>query len=147
MQRLLSALLALLLAGCSPATPAVTREAPPVRAAAELPDAYAPLQGVWTVAHAQRGAVPMTDKTGMRMHFAGNRFWFDGDTGFEVIAIDAAVVPHRIDFWSGGSAVQGIFRIAGGVLSVCTAPPGDPRPTGFDPSRHPRWILSESRRQ
>jgi uncharacterized protein (TIGR03067 family) len=89
----------------------------------------------------------MPDKVGAIMHFEGNRFWFEGNRGFEIIDIDTATEPFRIDFWAGGSTVQGTFQIVGQTLVVCSAPPGVSRPNSLDPTVNPRYILSEAVRR
>lgn len=76
----------------------------------------------------------MSDKIGVEMHIEGNRFWFERDKGFELIELDDSVEPHRIDFWEGGTAVTGIYRVEGETIALCTAPPGFSRPTDFEPA-------------
>jgi hypothetical protein len=89
----------------------------------------------------------MPEKIGVIMHIEGNRFWFAGDRGFELIDIDTSVTPYKIDFWEHGTAVQGVFKTDGAVFSVCSAPPGVARPASFDCSAHRRYILWEAVRQ
>jgi len=88
----------------------------------------------------------MNDKIGVRAHIEGNRFWFDGDSGFEILDVDTTVEPYRVDFWEKGTAVQGVFRIASDTLVVCSAPPGVSRPTGLDSRAHSRYITFEAQR-
>ena len=82
----------------------------------------------------------------MRAHIEGNRFWFDGDPGFEILDVDTTVEPYRVDFWDKGTAVQGVFRIAGDTLVVCSAPPGVSRPSGLDSRANSRYITFEAQR-
>ena len=141
MKALLCLLAALSLAACAAVTPPIATASPAVRAANELPEPFQALQGAWVVKSAHLGSTPMRDKIGVKAHIDGNRFWFDGDSGHEVLDLDASAAPFRIDFWERGTAVQGIYRIEGNTLSVCSAPPGVSRPDGFDSSTDSRYIL------
>ena len=136
----------LALTACAAVTPPIATTPPAVRSANELPEAFQALQGVWVVKSAQRGSRPMPEKTGVNAHIEGNRFWFDGDSGHEVLDLDTSVAPFRMDFWGGGTAVQGVYRIDGNTLFVCSAPPGVSRPTGFDPRADSRYILMVAER-
>jgi uncharacterized protein (TIGR03067 family) len=127
-------------------TPPIATAAPAVRAASELPGPFKELQGVWVVKSAQRGSRPMPDKTGVKAHIEGNRFWFEGDPGHEVLDLDTSAAPFRMDFWDGGTAVQGVYRIEGNTLFVCSAPPDVARPAGFDPRADSRYILMVAER-
>lgn len=141
MKALLCLLATLTLAACAAVTPPIGTGTPAVRATTELPEAFRALQGVWVVKTAQRGSSPMREKIGVKAHVDGNRFWFDGDSGHEVLDLDASTAPNRIDFWGGGTAVQGVYRVEGDTLSVCSSPPGVSRPAGFDPRADSRYIL------
>jgi hypothetical protein len=88
----------------------------------------------------------MADKTGTLMHFDGNRFWFEGDRGFEIFEIDATTEPFRIDYWEAGTAVEGIYKIVDSTLFECSAPPGVARPITFDPRADRRYICIEAQR-
>jgi uncharacterized protein (TIGR03067 family) len=136
----------LLLTACATVTPPISVTSPATRALSDLPNQYQQLQGVWEVRSAQRGSTPMNDKIGVRAHIEGNRFWFDGDSGFEILDIDTTVEPYRVDFWEKGTAVQGVFRIASDTLVVCSAPPGVARPAGLDSRAHSRYITFEAQR-
>ena len=146
MKNIVWILATLLLTACAAVTPPISEASPSARTVSDLPDAYQQFQGVWEVRSAQRGAAPMDDKIGVRAHLEGNPFRFDGDSGFEIIDIDTSVEPHRIDFWEKGTAVQGVFRIAGETLVVCSAPPGVSRPTGLDSRANSRYITFEAQR-
>jgi len=136
----------LLLTACATFTPPISETSPPTRTVSDLPDPFQQLQGLWEVRSAQRGATPMNDKIGVRAHIDGNKFWFDGDSGFEILDVDTTVAPYRVDFWDKGTAVQGVYRIAGDTLVVCSAPPGVSRPSGLDSRANSRYIIFEAQR-
>src|SRR5262245_28358680 len=108
MRRAPAILFLLLISGCVSVSRPISPRAPVVQPQSGLPASYIALQGVWTVTRAQRGGTAMPDKIGTIMHFEGNRFWFEGDRGFEVFEIDATAEPFKIDYWDKGTAVQGI---------------------------------------
>lgn len=153
MQRRLICLIAIslcagcLLVGCAAGTPAIAPAAPVAREVTSLPAPYASLQGTWKVTRAQLGRFDAPERIGAVMHFDGNRFRFEGDQGFEVIDIDTSGEPYKIDFWEGGTAVQGVFKIVGNTLTICSAPPNIARPASLDPTAHHRYILTEAVRQ
>jgi uncharacterized protein (TIGR03067 family) len=134
------------LTACAAATPPIATTAPAVRTANELPEAFQALQGVWVVKSAQRGSRPMPEKTGVKAHIAGNRFWFDGDSGHEVLDLDTSVAPFRMDFWGGGTAVQGRVPHRRQHLVCLLGAPGVSRPTGFDRAADSRYILMVAER-
>lgn len=136
-----------LLGGCAATTPTIAPGAPVAKEVSSLPASYASLQGTWKVTRARLGRIDTPERIGAVIHIDGNRFRFEGDQGFETIDIDTSAEPYKIDFWERGSAVQGVFKIVGNSLIVCSAPPNTARPTGFDPAAHHRYILVEAVRQ
>ena len=52
-----------------------------------------------------------------------------------------------IDFISGASVIQGIYKLEGDVLTFCTAPPGVARPTRFESALDSRIILTIVKRR
>ena len=145
MKKVMVGLAILVLVGCMAASPTISSRAPSVQELSSLPEQYRELQGTWTVYRARVGRLAMPDKTGVKMHFEDNRFWFEGDSGFEVFDINAESDPKRIDFWDETSAVQGIYLIKGDTLIVCSSPPGSSRPSDFDPPAFSKQILTEAK--
>ena len=146
MSRFVTAVAFVFLVGCASHTAPISQAAPAVRKLSELPDGYRLLQGTWSVTRAELGGQPVPERLGAVMHHEGNRFWFEGESGFEVVDIDAESNPHRIDFWEGGTAVQGVYRLDGDELTTCSAPPGVPRPSSVDRCSRPQYILATARR-
>jgi len=147
MWRSIGILVPVLLVACSSGSLPISPGSPPARQLAELPEPYKALQGVWVVTRARLGSISTPERIGSEMHFEGNRFWFGGDSGFEIVDIDSTAKPSRIDFWESGSAVQGIYRIAGSTLTLCSSPPGSSRPKDLDRCDHPRYILVDAQRK
>jgi hypothetical protein len=79
-----------------------------------------------------------------RVHiYFGRRFRLDTDTGSEEFRIDEQFDPKRIDFDDGRRPlIQGIYKLEGDRLTVCTAAPGDPRPSTFGTSYLNKSILT-----
>jgi uncharacterized protein (TIGR03067 family) len=47
-------------------------------------------------------------------------------------AVDKSVVPHLVDYtMSNGQKSLGILKLESGILQICFAPPGKPRPADF----------------
>jgi uncharacterized protein (TIGR03067 family) len=101
------------------------------------------LQGSWIVTHNE---LMHTDTPWLlgRVHiYFGRRFRLDTDTGSEEFRIDEQRDPKRIDFDDGRRPlIQGIYKLEGDRLTVCTGAPGTPRPSAFTTSYWNKSILT-----
>jgi uncharacterized protein (TIGR03067 family) len=116
-------------------------------AADELSGDYVALRGAWTVTHNEMLKLTLHEMHGRQFIFQGDRFHLDGDTGTEQFVLDESSSPKRIDFISGASVIQGIYKLEGDVLTFCTAPPGVARPTRFESALDSRIILTIVKRR
>lgn len=99
------------------------------------------LDGAWTAVEAQRDGATAGDLVGHRLEFVGDRFRISaqGRTLYAgTYGIDLTTRPLRIDFRHDkgeavGVAWEGIYRLEGGMLTICDdgIDPAAPRPTSF----------------
>ena len=93
------------------------------------------LQGSWKVIHNELMRAQTPQLLGRVHIYFGRRFRLDTDKGSEEFRIDAQSEPKRIDFDDGHNAlIQGIYKLEGDQLTICTGAPGAPRPTSFTTS-------------
>jgi uncharacterized protein (TIGR03067 family) len=106
------------------------------------------LQGAWVVVHNEIMGAPTPQLHG-RVHFyEGRRFHLDTDSGSEEFRVDEQSNPKRIDFDDGRlPLIQGIYKLEGDRLTVCTNSPGRPRPEAFATAPGSRIILTILNRQ
>jgi uncharacterized protein (TIGR03067 family) len=101
------------------------------------------LQGSWKVIHNELMRTQTPQMLGRVHIYFGRRFRLDTDKGSEEFRIDEKSEPKRIDFDDGhNSLIQGIYKLEGDQLTICTGAPGDPRPTSFATSLWNKSILT-----
>ena len=101
------------------------------------------LQGSWVVVHNELMRSPTPELHGRVHIYKGRRFHLDTDGGSEEFRIDEQSSPKRIDFDDGRlPLIQGIYKLDGDRLTVCTGAPGKRRPTDFATSLGSRSILT-----
>jgi uncharacterized protein (TIGR03067 family) len=101
------------------------------------------LQGSWKVIHNEIMRRQTPELFGRVHIYSGRRFRLDTDKGSEDFRIDAQSEPKRIDFDDGHHPpIQGIYKIDGDQLTLCTGAPGAPRPTNFTTSQWNKSILT-----
>ena len=128
--------LSLLFTGCA-TTPRV-----PTRAGPLVGDEKR-IQGSWVVVHNELMRVPTPELHGRVHIYEGRRFHLDTDSGSEEFRIDEQSAPKRIDFDDGRlPLIQGIYKLDGNRLAVCTGAPGSRRPTDFATSFGSGTILT-----
>jgi uncharacterized protein (TIGR03067 family) len=98
------------------------------------------LQGDWACESMEIGGQKFADddarayfRTIKGDTYAVNRFTKVAGKG--TIKLDATKNPRTIDSTPDGGKVPpvaGIYKLEGDTLTLCTAPPGKPRPTKFD---------------
>jgi uncharacterized protein (TIGR03067 family) len=94
-----------------------------------------PLQGTWLLQSAQREGQPL-DLQGVTFRFAGDKVVVrspQDDAKESVVRLGPAKTPAEIDVRpvNETETALGIYRLEGDVLTICTADPGQPRPTEF----------------
>ena len=133
---LLALALGVLLTGCA-TTPRVPNRTGPLTCDEKR------LQGSWVVVHNELMRIPTPELHGRVHIYEGRRFHLDTDRGSEEFRIDEQSSPKRIDFDDSRlPLIQGIYKLVGDRLAVCTGAPGQPRPTDFATSFGSRTILT-----
>jgi len=108
---------------------------------------YVQLGGSWTVTYNELRKVPTPERAGAAFNFKENRFWISGDAGHEWFAVDSSRNPKAIDFYNHKSpTIRGIYELNGSELTLCTAAPGESRPTDFKTSALSGTILTKLRK-
>ncbi len=106
------------------------------------------LQGSWIVTHNEIMRAPTPELVGRVHIYEGRRFRLDTDIGSEEFRVDEQSNPKRIDFDDGRlPVIQGIYKLDGDHLIICTAAAGRARPTAFATSLGSRSILTVLVRQ
>jgi uncharacterized protein (TIGR03067 family) len=101
------------------------------------------LQGSWKVIHNELMRTQTPQMLGRVHIYFGRRFRLDTDRGSEEFRIDEQPDPKWIDFDDGHNPlIQGVYKLEGDRLTVCTGAPGDPRPTNFATSLSNKSILT-----
>jgi uncharacterized protein (TIGR03067 family) len=101
------------------------------------------LQGSWKVIHNELMRTQTPQMLGRVHIYFGHRFRLDTDKGSEEFRIYEQSEPKRIDFDDGHNLlIKGIYKLEGDRLTICTAAPGDPRPTSFATSPWNKSILT-----
>jgi uncharacterized protein (TIGR03067 family) len=109
---------------------------------------YKRLQGSWTVTSNEIKKQALPQMAGAVFHFSGDRHWISGDKGHEWFALDESSSPKSIDFYDKKTpTIKGIYKIEGSRLTLCTAAPGQPRPTEFSTSPFSGTILTVTERR
>jgi len=109
---------------------------------------YKRLQGSWVVTSNEIKKQPLPQMAGAVFYFSGNQHWITGDKGREWFSLDETSSPRSIDFYDKKTpTIRGIYKIEGSRLTLCTAAPGQPRPTGFSTSPFSGTILTTTQRQ
>jgi uncharacterized protein (TIGR03067 family) len=135
---LLRILICGLLCGC-----ATIRTPPIIARTGSLTRDELRLQGSWKCIHNELMHVQTPQMLGRVHIYFGRRFRIDTDKGSEEFRIDENSEPKRIDFDDGRSPlIQGIYKLDGDRLTICTGAPGHPRPTTFSTSLRNKSILT-----
>ena len=109
---------------------------------------YKRIQGSWIVTSNEIRKQSLPQMSGAVFHFSGNQHWISGDKGREWFALRESSSPKSIDFYDKKTpTIRGIYKIEGERLTLCTAAPGQPRPTEFSTSPFTGTILTTTQRQ
>lgn len=143
----------------SPAVPATPQADSPADAQADQiapdaasgpPEADRPhLDGSWGIVSAERAGSPLLfDRASVIQTFAGDQVSFGkpGAVSTSKVALNLQTEPHQLDTISGPRVAQGIFRIDGDVLTICSSELPSPRPDTFTTSAQDGRFLMVFRR-
>lgn len=146
-RRILTLSLTVLLSACvAPDSSLQDSELPPFPG--KVSGDYKQIQGSWVVTSNEIRKKSLPQMSGVVFHFSGNQHWIGGDKGREWFALNGSSLPKAIDFYDKKSpTIRGIYKIEGDRLTLCTAAPGQPRPTEFSTSPFTGTILTTTRRQ
>ena len=139
--------LACFLAGCASTSNRDLIAVTELKKAETLGGDYLALQGRWTVTHNELKRNVLSKMHGSVFVFRDNEFFVQGDTGTEFYRLREDLTPKHIDFISGNSVIRGIYELNGDQLTLCTAAPGDKRPTAFRTSILRGDILTRVKRK
>jgi uncharacterized protein (TIGR03067 family) len=99
------------------------------------------IEGEWQMTACVANGYPVPEsmvKTGRRVAHNGHTESFFGTQRLlqARYTVDRAAVPHTIDYTlKNGQRQFGIWKLEGGTLHICFAPPGQPRPADFTGAR------------
>lgn len=109
---------------------------------------YKRIQGRWIVTSNEIRKQSLPQMAGAVFYFSGNQHWISGDKGREWFALRESGSPRAIDFYDKKTpTIRGIYKFEGDRLTLCTAAPGQPRPTEFSTSPFTGTILTTTQRQ
>jgi len=109
---------------------------------------YKRIQGKWIVTSNEIRKQSLPQMAGAVFHFSGDRHWISGDKGNEWFSLNENSSPKSIDFYDRKSpTIRGIYKFEGDRLTLCTAAPGQQRPSEFSTSPFTGTILTTTRRQ
>jgi uncharacterized protein (TIGR03067 family) len=109
---------------------------------------YRALQGRWVVMRNEIKKQTTPGMHGRLFIFEGRTFRIDTDQGSEGYSVDESTDPKSIDFDDGRSPViRGIYKLEKDKLVICTAAPGEKRPTEFKTSVDTGTVLTELKRK
>lgn len=115
-------------------------------------------QGTWWTVSMERDGrtIPAKELKGRRVIIKEDKYIiFDGDKILQrgTFKLDPSTTPRQIDTTpttgrNAGKTDKGIYELKDGVLKLCYAPPGEPRPEEFSAEEGTgRWLTIDHRKK